>query len=152
MQRNSEHDQLLANVRRFPWPMHHREFVARNVLAKEGPSLVVATDTSGIGDICADYGRKVRTVRATAQYFFKVTPLDGRRCTACFVGFVDAAGKVPVRVMNKKTTSLLSIVTRAREAFQRDDEIDQEKRDALTTDLKRVEEVRKKECLLLKKM
>ena len=125
LSRMSEHDFTFAAVKKAPFPLHNREFLARQLCFKDKlGSLVVAFEPPR-EEIVADYGRRMNTVRGKAMGFVRFTPIaGGAQCKLELYQQVDAGGRIPVFVVNGKAGQALSPVAEMREQFQRDNEVD----------------------------
>jgi len=125
----TKHDNVIATIKKMPLLLSNREFVAR---------LVCASDTSGdfliaanpVDDII-DYGMRIRTVRGITRVLTRITPLGISQCRVTIHQYLDAGGVIPRSLAASKVPDALSPATEMRDAFQRDDEIDQLERDEL---------------------
>ena len=121
----SVHDITWAVVKRAPFPLHNREFVARQLCFKDEMGRLVVVFEPPREDIVVDYGRRMNLVRCTATGFARFTPIAGNtQCKLEVYQQVDAGGRIPVRVVNSKTSVSLSWAADMREQFQRDDDVD----------------------------
>jgi hypothetical protein len=121
----SMHDITWAVVKRAPFPLHNREFVARQLCFKDEIGRLVAVFEPPKEEVIVDYGRRMKVVRGTIMGFARFTPITGNtQCKMEVYQQVDAGGRVPVRVVNGKASESLSWAEGLREQFQRDDEVD----------------------------
>jgi len=136
---HSAHDQVFATIKKMPFPLNDREFVARQVCA---------TDTNGdllfsavpVDDVI-DYGLKHRTVRGVARTLMRFTPSGESQCKVTFIQYLDAGGVIPVRVFESKIPLALSGVGEMRDELQRDDEIDKMEREEFARVMKDEQQV-----------
>jgi len=132
--RAGSNDMIRATIKKMPFPLHNREFVARQV---------AATDTNGdllftsmpVDDVI-DYGMSKRTVRGVSRVLLRLTPNGESQCKVTYHMYLDAGGRIPTFVVNAKLPLALGAVGDLREEFQRDDEIDKLKRDQLARVIK----------------
>jgi hypothetical protein len=121
----SVNDITWAVVKRAPFPLHNREFVARQLCFKDKIGRLVVVFEPPMEEVIVDYGRRMKVVRGTATGFVRFTPMAGNtQCKLEVYQQVDAGGRVPVRVVNSKVSESLSWAANMREQFQRDDDID----------------------------
>jgi hypothetical protein len=126
----SLHDVTVATVKRMPFPLHHREFVGRQLLTLEvetGDFLLCAQSV----DAECDYGANFRTVRGTITAFVRISSLGDTQCKVVLYQYLDAGGVVPVKIMESKIPMLLSVMVDLREEFQRDDDVDKKNLDEM---------------------
>jgi hypothetical protein len=125
LSRLSEHDFTFAAVKKAPFPLHNREFVARQLCFKDVLGRLVVAFEPPQEEIVVDYGRRMHPVRGRATGYLRFTPIEGNtKCKLELYQQVDAGGRVPVFVVNNKAGQALSFVADMRERFQRDDEVD----------------------------
>jgi hypothetical protein len=121
----SSHDKVCASIKKFPFPMYSREFVARQICALDNEAsngdLVFAVESVGLS---VDYGLKMKTVRATTRAFTRFTPVGTTQCKVVIYQYADVGGNIPVAVVNTLIPYTLSLVDDLRAVFQRDDEVD----------------------------
>jgi hypothetical protein len=123
--RPSEYDFTLALVKKLPFPFNDRELVSRQVCYTDDSGRVVIAFGPPEVDVKVDYGKKMSAVRAVTVGFLRFTPLEGRnRCQLELYQRVDAGGRIPVFVVNRKSGESAAFVADMREDFERDDEID----------------------------
>jgi len=129
------HDQVVATIKKMPFPLNSREFVGR---------ILCATDTNGdllvtsvpVHDVI-DYGMKSRTVRGVARSLMRFIPFGESQCKVTYIQYLDAGGVVPTWVIESKIPLALNAVGDLRDEFQRDDEIDKMELDELARIIKR---------------
>ncbi|GMI23360.1 hypothetical protein TeGR_g15299, partial [Tetraparma gracilis] len=139
LDRRTDHDFIWAMVTKLPFPLRPREFVGRNICFKDSTGdLVVVFEPS---EAEADYGVKLRAVRAEAFAVLRFTPVRDDRCKVTVVKKVDAAGNIPVFVVNRKIPTSISDCAILREEYQRDNEIDKVQRDVFAGVIEHEEQV-----------
>jgi len=123
------HDQVVATIKKMPFPLNNRELVGRGVCATDanGDLLIAVVPVDDV----IDYGMSTRAVRAVTSTLMRITPSGESQCKVTLNQYVDAGGVVPSRVFESKIPLALSAVTGLRDQFQRDDEIDKMERDEL---------------------
>jgi len=133
------HDQVLATIKRMPFPLNNREFVGRVVCAKDtnGDLLITAVPVDDV----VDFGLSTRTVRAVSRALSRFTPYGESQCKVTLILYLDAGGVIPTRVVESKIPLALSAVGDLRDEFQRDDEIDKMERDELARVIKDEQQV-----------
>jgi hypothetical protein len=135
--RLSKHDTTFAAVKKAPFPLHNREFVARQLCFKDNAGRLVVVFEPPREEIVVDYGRRMNLVRGRSTGFLRFTPIaSGAQCKLELYQQVDAGGRVPVFVVNSKAGQALSPVAEMREQFQRDDEVDELERDRLAATIR----------------
>ena len=80
---NSAHDQVAATIKKMPFPLNNREFVARQVCATDtnGDLLITAVPI----DDMVDYGMSMRTVRGVARTIMRCTPSGESQCKVTLI-------------------------------------------------------------------
>jgi hypothetical protein len=132
LSQSSKHDFAWALVKKMPFPLHNREFVARQICFTDDHGRFVSVFEPPREEIVVDYGRKMNAVRGRATGFLRLTPIaGGAQCKLELYQQVAAGGRVPVFVVNSKAGKVLSFVAEMREQFQRDDEVDELERGRL---------------------
>jgi hypothetical protein len=127
----SPHDNVIATVKRMPFPLRHREFVLRQLSLRDNETLDFLHVALSV-DVWVDYGCSMKTVRGTAKVVTRFTPLEEtQQCKVTITQYLDAAGNIPVAVANSKIPESLGSVISMRNAFQRDDEFDAADRTSL---------------------
>jgi len=123
-----------AAIKKMPFPLRNREFVARQVAATDinDDFLVVAVST----DEVIDYGMNTNTVRGVSKVIMRLAPEGHERCKLTYHKYLDSGGQIPAFVVNAKLPLALGVVGKLRDAFQRDDEIDKVERDELTATIR----------------
>ena len=93
---NGQHDNVIASIKKVPFPLHPRELVARQLCATDDG--VLSWFTSSV-DQNPDYGSKkyARAVRASTTAALRFKPVDGRD-DQCELHLVQHFGKLCVRV------------------------------------------------------
>jgi len=130
----TNHDNIVATIKKLPLLLRNREFVDRQVCAADtsGDFLVAADPV----DDNIDYGTSIRTVRGIARVFTRITPLGFSQCRVTIHLYLDAGGVIPRSLVTSKLPDAMSPATEMRDAFQRDDEIDKAERDELVRVIK----------------
>jgi hypothetical protein len=129
--RSSAHDCVVATIKRFPFPLYPREYVARQFSAVDddgdGDAYAIGTDivfaTESVKDK-VDYGVKIKTVPGIVRAFTRLTSLSATQCKVVLYQYADAGGIIPVSVANTLLPLTISAVDDLRVVFARDDEID----------------------------
>ena len=136
---NGPHDQVVATIKKMPFPLNNREFVARNLCAADtnGDLLFASVPVDDV----VDYGMNMRTVRGVARALVRFTPLGESQCKATHIQYLDAGGVIPARVIQRKIPLSLVPVGNLRDAFRRDDEIDKVERDGLARVMREEQQV-----------
>ena len=118
--------QLVATVKRMPWPLYHREFVTWVVWSKDDDGGFDVAAASVHVDV--DYGISVSSVEGFTRLSAKIGPYgemgaNGRynQCQMVITQIFDANGYVPSFIVNSKIPQALSLVEEARTFFNRDD-------------------------------
>jgi len=101
-----------ATIKKMPFPLHNREFVARQMAATDtnGDFLVVAVPT----DEVIDYGMKTRTVRGVSRALVQFSPYGESQCKITYHMNLDAGGRIPTFVVNAKLPLALGAVDNLR--------------------------------------
>jgi hypothetical protein len=121
------HDNVVATIKRMPFPLSSREFVVRQICTSEDNDLLLVG--SPVADKI-DYGMKTKLIRGTSRSFFRFAPLSATQCEVTIYQYLDAGGIVPEKVVESKIPDALLVLDDMRNEFQRDDEIDSiERRD-----------------------
>ncbi|GMI25387.1 hypothetical protein TeGR_g1751, partial [Tetraparma gracilis] len=139
---HAKHDFEWASVKKMPFPLTNREFLAR-CLSFKGPTGDLVLVFEALPDSTkVDYGADLKVVRGktTGVYRFKSIN-DDTQCEVTLVQHGDAGGFVPERVMVAKIPQALGGVAEMRELFQRDDAIDDAERSELAFIIKAKNEV-----------
>jgi len=70
--KNGRHDQVVAAIKKMPFPVHNKEFVGRQVCTVDnnGDFLVAVVPF----DDFIDYGMKTRAVRGVTRALMRLTP------------------------------------------------------------------------------
>jgi len=136
---NGPHDQVVATIKKMPFPLNNREFVARNLCAADtnGDLLFASVPVDDV----VDYGMNMRTVRGVARALVRFTPLGESQCKATHIQYLDAGGVIPARVIQRKIPLSLVPVGNLRDAFRRDDEIDKVELDGLARVMREEQQV-----------
>ena len=129
LSRSGPHDQVLATIKKMPFPLNNREFVGRQVCATDANGDLLNTYVA-VDDV-VDYGMSTRTVRGVGRTLVRITPSGESQCKVALIQYLDAGGVLPTRVVESKIPLALSAVSDLRDEFQRDDEIDKMERDEL---------------------
>ena len=131
---NSAHDQVFATVKKMPFPLNNREFVARQLCTGDANGDLLVTIVPL--DEVIDYGLKHRTVRGVSRALMRFTPFGESQCQVTYIQYLDANGRIPTFVVESKIPEALGAVGELRDEFQRDDEIDKLERDQLAKVIK----------------
>ena len=96
-------DTVVATIKKMPFVLRDREFVARQVCAMDtdGDFLVAAVPIDEI----VDYGMSTRTVRGVFWALTRFTSLGDSQCKITYTQKLDAGGRIPtwlVRVRAKR--------------------------------------------------
>jgi hypothetical protein len=132
VKRTTLHDQTLAMIQKFPFPLQDREFVMRQVSCTLDGTFLYAI-ASVDDDVVVDYGMSGSPVRATSKGLIKFTPTetDPNQCSLELYQYFDAGGWIPAFVANRLIPLALEVAQESRMAFQRDDEVDEMERNEL---------------------
>jgi hypothetical protein len=79
------------------------------------------------GEVKVDYGAKMNILRAISKGYATFVPMPGAEDNQCFITlhqYLDAAGRIPAKLMNSKIPQALSVAMEIREEFARDKEVD----------------------------
>ena len=119
--RTGSNDFVWATIKKMPFSLRNREFVARQVAATDtnGDFLVVAVPT----DEVIDYRMKTTTVRGVSRLIMRLVPEGHDRCKVTYHIHLDAGGRIPTFVVNSKLPLALGAVDVLLEEFQRDDDV-----------------------------
>ena len=137
--RSSAHDEVFATVKSFPFPLADREFVGRQLAAREPNGDFVMAFVSTDDEI--NYGVKLRTVRATTKWLIYFKSVAEMQCEVTFMQYFDGGGNVPKRVYNYKLQNALGAVEEMRSEFERDDEIDKLEHEEIAKVVREVDQV-----------
>ena len=126
--RTSFNDQVIASVRRLPWPFHKREFVARYIAwsdSAEG-TYYLAIDSKGVAaDYNVDYGSRLKLVRGEITAIVKFSQHSAGRTNVELSQYLSPnASYIPNFIKNAKLPESLKPILDAQKRFNRDDEID----------------------------
>ena len=137
--RSSAHDEIFATIKNFPFPMAHREFVGRQLAARDLNGDYVMAFVSTDDEI--GYGVKLRTVRATTKWLIEFKSIAEMQCEVKFIQYFDGGGKVPKSVYNYKLPQALGAVEEMRAEFERNDEIDKLEHEEIARVAREVDQV-----------
>jgi hypothetical protein len=134
---HAKHDFEWANIRRMPFPLTNREFLARYLCFKEPTGDLVLVFEALPDSTEVDCGANLRVVRGKTTGVWRFKPINNdTQCEVTLVQHGDAGGFVPEQVVVAKIPQALSGATEMREIFQRDDAIDGAKRGELAAIIK----------------
>jgi hypothetical protein len=120
-----------------PFPLTNREFLMRQLCFKEPAGDLVLVFETRPDSTKVDYGAKLKVVRAKSVGVLRFKPInEDTQCEVTLVQHLDAGGFLPERVAVAKIPQALSGVGEMREIFQRDDAIDDAKRNELADIIK----------------
>jgi hypothetical protein len=135
---NSEHDSVIATVKRSPFPLSPREFLLRQLRAAEdddtGVLLYVADPLTSTTMV--DYGTTFKTVRGETRVYARFVPLNETQCKITLHQYFDAGGWIPEWAATLQIPKTLAVVDELRNVFQRDREIDQFDRSELVATMR----------------
>jgi hypothetical protein len=122
---HTKHDFEWANIKKMPFPLTNREFLARYLSFKE-PTGDLVLVFEALPDITkVDYGANLKVVRGKITGVVRFKSInDDTQCEVTLVQHMDAGGFLPERVVVAKIPQALRAVGGMRELFQRDDAID----------------------------
>jgi len=126
------HDKLFATIRRTQFPLQDREIVLRYLCASDASGGFVVVSQSV--DDKVDYGGTYRAVRASSDATMRCTPVEGSEGEQCRITYHQtfSSGEfLPAWVMQKMGLRSLGFIDTMRTLFQRDDEIDVAKLNAM---------------------
>jgi hypothetical protein len=128
--REGANESAIAAVKDMPFPLRRREFVLVQVCASDDNSddLLFAAESI---DESVDYGANFKAVRGTARTFVRLQIVSSDSCRLTAFQIVDAGGRVPAWVLNRKVAVALGGTEEIRQAFDRSDEVDKVARDEL---------------------
>ncbi|GMI30147.1 hypothetical protein TeGR_g12502, partial [Tetraparma gracilis] len=129
---HAKHDFEWASVKKMPFPLTNREFLARYLSFKEPAGDLVLVFEALPDSTKVDYGANLKVVRGKITGVVRFKSInDDTQCEVTLVQHGDAGGFVPERVVVAKMPQALSGVAEMRELFQRDDAMDKVERDEL---------------------
>ena len=139
LKNSNPHDQVVATIKKMPFPLYKREFINRQVCALDanGDLLISVVPVDDV----VDYGMSTRAVRGVARGIMRLTPSGESQCKVTSIQYLDAGGVIPLRVIEAKLPLSLAAVGELRDEFQRDDEIDKMERDELARVVKEEQQV-----------
>ncbi|GMH76095.1 hypothetical protein TL16_g06968 [Triparma laevis f. inornata] len=115
----------MATIKRFPFFLANREFVAKQVWKTEENLVYIVYESI---DDEVDYGVNMKTVRGSTRGFYRIEDLPDvggvKQCRVTFIIQADAGGIVPAYLVDQKIPAQLSIVQKGINAFRQDDQID----------------------------
>ena len=122
---NSPNDVVVATVKAMPFPLHKSEFVARIIAATVDSGLYVATESVPEALPYLNFNAIRAQTRAILQ-IHALHPPDHplQQCKVTLVQYMDAGGRIPLWLVNRKLPDSLALLDVLREAFQRDEEVD----------------------------
>jgi hypothetical protein len=123
VRKDSLFDHTYAAVKRMPKPLHHREFVFRQICGVDESSESLFAAAKSV-DESADFGFTMRLVRGVTYSYARFTPLGAAQCSVSVYLYLDAGGNLPTSLVNSKIPQSLSLVKAMRSTFQRDAELD----------------------------
>jgi len=90
---NTQNDNVFATIKKMPFPLYSREFVARQICALDvnGDLLCVQKSCPDV----ADFGTKIKTVRAVSRQFARIVQLAANESKITLYQYLDAGGTVP---------------------------------------------------------
>jgi hypothetical protein len=119
----SPHDVVVATIKKFPFPLSGREFVARQLcVAEECTNDIIIAVTPA--DDTVDYGMNIRVVRGSTRACFRFSPINDTQCSVTLCQYFDTRGLIPVFIVNSLIPTVLGALRECRIEFERDDEID----------------------------
>jgi len=133
---NSANDNVVATVKKFPFPCSPREFVVRQVgVVEDGTEDLLYCSHSVYLDV--DYGTTYKSVRGAITGLVRFTKLGEEQCTVVLYQYADAGGVIPQRTAsNLLPKHMLAVVEPAMALYRRNDEIDKAERDLLVAIIK----------------
>ena len=134
VQDHTVHDNVVATIKKMPFPFKNREFVGRQLCLRDsnGDLLLVMVPANDV----LDYGKILSVVRATLNLVLRFHEINSNQCSVTMNQKLDAYGNIPSWLANKMVASALKPAVSLRDAFQRDDEIDKLERDQLARFIK----------------
>ena len=131
--KRSAHDWTVASIKKLPFPLRNREFVMRQLAARDDTSAdtdcfiyVVAP-----ADDVVDYGACHNIVRGVAHTVITFTPIGPNQCQLDFWQMIKPGGRIPAYVVDAVLPQALSPVADLKVRYDRSEEIDEEARHAL---------------------
>jgi hypothetical protein len=121
--REGANENSVAAVKNMPFPFMLREFVAIQVCASDDNNgdLLFAAESV---DKSVDYGTNFKKVQGAGHLYVRLRSVSPDSCRQTVFQLVDAGGRIPAWVINRKIAKALGGVVRVRRAFDRSDEID----------------------------
>jgi hypothetical protein len=117
------HENRVATVKKMPFPLRNREFVAAEICAQDDATGDLLFCAQSIPDKI-DYGRQFKVVRGTDCTVTRILALSPTQCKAVCFMHIDPGGKVPVSVVNATLPVALGALNDLRVKFCRDVEVD----------------------------
>jgi hypothetical protein len=131
LRQRSPHDVTWVQLSPLPKPLWRREFIFRSIRYVDGGGDVVSASATPQEKIQVDYGQNMKVVRGESAEVVRFTPLGDNQCKVVMHTFRDAAGNLPIKLINIHVPKFLSPIEYARALFQRDDAIDGAERSEL---------------------
>ena len=122
--RSSNHDDVVATVKRTPMQVYGSEGVFRRICCKDKDELLLAVQRA---EDIVDYGTSVKGRRIKNTNWAKFSPVGGDLNSCKITYHIQVSGSLSV------VPRLLSMVASMRDCMQRDYEIDATERDKLAT-------------------
>ena len=135
IKRIASNHNVISTIKALPWPLTARQFVNENTWTKQDDDTFVYAwrphttdefDNNCLIDIGNHKANKL--VRAESKGFCTLTNVGNQKCELTWVQHLNVNGNISVKVMERQIPRGLGVVFQLREAFNRDDEIDQEER------------------------
>ena len=127
--------QIGSSIKAMPWPLRARQFVSEFTWTKQDDDTYVYAfrppttdkfDDNRLVDVGNHKANKL--VRGESKGFCTLTNVGNQKCELTWVQHLNVNGNISVKVMERQIPRGLGVVFQLREAFNRDDEIDQEER------------------------
>lgn len=96
VERNFNHSNIVATIKRMPFPLKLREFVMKQVCCTHDGAFMYGVES--VDGVVVDYGMNVKkVVRGRSTGFVKITPAedDENQCHLELLSMLDAGGIVP---------------------------------------------------------
>jgi hypothetical protein len=109
LEKASDHDQTVVNLKSLPFPLSSREFLVRSVCfqgdARAGTFGIAASYPTNGDSIKVDYGTRVRKVRSKFHTYFAIVPLEGQEDGQCEISIftrLSSESSIASQLVEKK--------------------------------------------------
>jgi hypothetical protein len=135
--RGSPYDVTIAYLKKMPRGMKDRELVFRYMIIKKanGEVIIAFEDVNEAVDFSL-LSKGTGSIRASTTGIYKIAPISSSQCRVTIFQKFDAGGIIGAWFLNLTITIALSVLSNARNKFQRNDEVDIEAMESIADAMK----------------